>query len=152
MASERQARAAPRSIQHRHLIKALVLQASAVLTTNFFDVSDELHPKHVSKIVLEVNDPANCATIEPEMSTVNGFLYDVHMCAVDNRDEATTLACGYFQSGIRVYDIRDPKHQGDHVTIPGVQDKTKKPGALPSILDASRGMLYSTCADGRSWL
>jgi hypothetical protein len=118
---------------------------------DIFEMSDEQNPKFVSKIVLEANDPANCSTIEPEMSTVNGFIYDVHMCSVDNRDEATALACGYFQSGIRVYDIRDPKHVKEIAYYnPAVLDKSKQPsvcGSIP-ILDAEHGMLYSHCADG----
>lgn len=116
-----------------------------------FDISDEKKPKFTNKIILEVNDPANCTTIEPDLNLVAGPLYDVHMCAVDNRDEATTLVCGYFQSGIRVYDIRDPKNIKEIAYYnPAVDDKAKQPGwcaAIP-ILDAEHGMIYSTCVDG----
>ena len=40
----------------------------------------------------------------------NLFGYDSHYCTVDNRDEATAVVCGHIESGIRVYDIRDPFH------------------------------------------
>jgi hypothetical protein len=121
------------------------------------DIENEKSPQQVAKIVLEANDSANCAIVDPEIGAVNGFLYDVHMCSVDNRDDATTLACGYFQSGIRVYDIRDPKHVKEiaYFTPPaksagaGSAFSGSGPGwcaAIP-LLDASAGMLYSSCAD-----
>jgi hypothetical protein len=37
------------------------------------------------------------------------FTYGSHYCSVDNRENATALACGYFNSGIRVFDIRNPE-------------------------------------------
>jgi hypothetical protein len=114
------------------------------------DIEDERVPKEITKIILEANDPKNCPLISPEVTAQNGFgfMYDVHMCSVDNREEATTLACGYFQSGIRVYDIRNPKQPKEiayfvpaALTKPGIGC-----GAIP-ILDAKKGMLYSTCSD-----
>jgi hypothetical protein len=38
------------------------------------------------------------------------FGYEAHYCAVDRQYNPTAVACGYFQSGIRVFDIRDPFH------------------------------------------
>jgi hypothetical protein len=122
-----------------------------------FDIADEHKPVLVKNMALEVNDPKNCALIEPEISvmkTVNAwigglFLYDVHMCSVDNRDEATTLACGYFNSGIRVYDIRDPGHAKEiayYIPPAKTAGSIGFCAAIP-ILDATSGMLYSNCAD-----
>jgi hypothetical protein len=114
-----------------------------------YDINDEQNPTLVNKIVLEVNDPANCAAIDPEIATLNGFIYDVHMCSVDNRDDATTLACGYFQNGIRVYDIRNPKKIKEIAYyVPGAKAPATADfcGALVT-LDASTGMLYSVCRD-----
>ena len=31
-----------------------------------------------------------------------------HYCSLDNRESATAVACGYFELGIRKFDIRDP--------------------------------------------
>jgi hypothetical protein len=36
------------------------------------------------------------------------FGYEGHYCDVDRPAEPTALACGYFQSGVRVFDIRNP--------------------------------------------
>lgn len=114
-----------------------------------YDIQDENKPKVVSKLILEANDPKNCDLVDPEISAGNGYLYDVHMCSVDNRENTTTLACGYFQSGIRVYDVRDPTHPKEIAyynppALPGQQPGWC--GAIP-ILDAARGMIYSTCND-----
>ena len=39
---------------------------------------------------------------------LTGFTYGSHYCSVDNKANTTTLACGYFNSGILVFDVRDP--------------------------------------------
>jgi len=72
------------------------------------DISDETHPKVVSKLMTEVHDPANCNTVIPDLTGLSIFTYGTHYCSVDNKHHATTLACGMFNSGIRVFDIRDP--------------------------------------------
>jgi hypothetical protein len=72
------------------------------------DISDETHPKIVSRVMTEVHDPANCAITTPDLVGLSIFTYGTHYCSVDDRKNATTLACGMFNSGIRVYDIRDP--------------------------------------------
>lgn len=74
-----------------------------------YDISDERNPVLVRKLALETHDPANCAQVQPDL--VNGsnfFSYGSHYCSVDNRENATALACSYFNSGIRVFDIRRP--------------------------------------------
>jgi hypothetical protein len=58
--------------------------------------------------MLETHDPANCSKVLPDLAGLSTFTYGSHYCSVDNRHNATTLACGYFNSGIRVFDIRDP--------------------------------------------
>src|SRR5262249_3374511 len=72
------------------------------------DISDELHPTTTSKLALEIHDVKNCAKVMPDVVGLASFTYGAHYCSVDNRVNATTLVCGYFESGIRVFDIRDP--------------------------------------------
>lgn len=73
-----------------------------------YDISDEANPKPVSKLMLETHDPKYCDQVTPDIVGLNIFTYGSHYCSVDNRDNATALACSYFNSGIRVFDIRDP--------------------------------------------
>jgi LVIVD repeat len=74
-----------------------------------FDVSDETHPKEAAKITLEMHKTEHCSKVIPDIAGLNIFTYGSHYCSVDNRDNATALACGYFNSGIRVFDIRNVK-------------------------------------------
>lgn len=122
-----------------------------------YDIADERNPTLAGDIVLEVNDPKNCATVAPDVNvprvSAQGLLnliYDVHHCTVDNREHATTLACGYFESGIRVYDIRDPANVRE-IAYFNPASKLGRLGtgwcaSLP-FLDAEKGMLYSFCQD-----
>ena len=56
-----------------------------------------------------MHDPANCNEILKDPAYII-FGYDGHYCGVDDARNATLLACSYFRSGIRVFDIRDPSH------------------------------------------
>jgi hypothetical protein len=72
------------------------------------DISDDTNPKIVSRLMLEIHNPANCSKVLPDLVGLGSFTYGSHYCSVDNKHNATTLACGYFNSGIRVFDIRNP--------------------------------------------
>jgi hypothetical protein len=71
-----------------------------------FDISDEKKPIEVVKLMLETHEPKNCDQVLPDIAGLSIFTYGSHYCSVDNRDNATALACSYFNSGIRVFDIR----------------------------------------------
>src|SRR4051795_5904022 len=89
------------------------------------DMADERHPKVTSKIFNEVTLPENCAAVSADSATFpsNGltkgdvfglvgsrvFLYDSHYCSTDRTHDPTIAACASFGSGIRVYDIRQPR-------------------------------------------
>ena len=89
------------------------------------DIADERNPKVVSKIFNEVHLPENCAAVAADSATFpsNGlnkgdvfgvvgsrvFLYDSHYCSTDRTHDPTIVACASFGSGVRVYDIRNPR-------------------------------------------
>ena len=128
-------------------------------------MSNEKKPKVISKLMLETHDPANCAKVVPDLTGLTGFLYGSHYCSVDNYQKATTLVCGYFNSGVRVFDIRDPVRPREIAyynppmtpdVSPGsnhaVQRQTQQPGgpdycAAQAHLDAEQGTVWTTCQD-----
>ena len=95
------------------------------------DISDETQPRVVSKLKLEIQMPEHREQANEEAAGSGSFGYNAHYCGVDQRTEPTVLACSYFQSGVRVFDIRDPMQPrevayfnpgGDGVVRPGSQN------------------------------
>jgi len=128
------------------------------------DISDERNPKIVTRIMHEVHDPKNCAQVTPDLVGLSIFTYGTHYCSVDNRRNATTLACGMFNSGIRVFDIRDPLRPKEIAYYNPAGTTTASPGSNHTLgnnwrsggpdwcsaqlhLDAKAGTLWSTCQD-----
>ncbi|MET7772209.1 hypothetical protein [Nocardia sp. NPDC005366] len=73
------------------------------------DVSDDTAPTVVAKIKLEINLPQNQDTGLGSAMGGGVFAYESHYCAADRPDDPTALACGWISSGIRVFDVRDPR-------------------------------------------
>jgi hypothetical protein len=128
------------------------------------DISDETKPRIVSRMALEVHDPANCSQTLPDLVGLSIFTYGSHYCSVDDRNDATTLACGYFNSGIRVFDIRDVRRPKEIAYYNPAGTTTASPGSNHTIagnwiaggpdwcsaqvhLDAREGVVWSTCQD-----
>jgi hypothetical protein len=128
------------------------------------DISNETAPKVVSKLALETHDPANCSKVIPDIAGLNIFTYGSHYCSVDNRQNATTLACGYFNSGIRIFDIRNPERPREIAYYNPAGTTTPSPGSnhvqfgqwkaggpdwcsAQVHLDAASGTVWSTCQD-----
>jgi hypothetical protein len=88
------------------------------------DIADELHPRIISKLRLQVNDPANCAALLAEtppdipgtapgtnLPAISGTTnYSGEACVADNPDDTKMLACGFQNAGLRVFDVSDPTH------------------------------------------
>ena len=126
------------------------------------DVADAAHPKIVSELMLEIDDAGKCGKVLPDLVGLAGFTYGSHYCSVDDPSNATTLACGYFESGIRVFDIRDPgKAKGIAYFVPpsvtspspGSQNNRTSANGRPdhcsaqSRFDAKSSTLLTTCQD-----
>jgi hypothetical protein len=127
------------------------------------DISDETNPKIIAKVMLETHDPANCDKVAPDVAGLLSFTYGSHYCSVDNKKRTTTLACGYFNSGIRVFDIRDPVRPREiayynpaSTSLPPGSNHSRAGGwvaggpdwcASSIHLDAELGTLWTTCQD-----
>lgn len=75
------------------------------------DISDEQHPRVVSNLRLEVNQPVghhdavaagDPGTIDPAQG------YAAHYCNIPQEIDPPIVACSFITSGLRVFDIRDP--------------------------------------------
>jgi hypothetical protein len=71
-----------------------------------FDISDEKHPKEISRLMLEVEDPTHCAEAVAGGPLLFGF--GSHYCNVDRTEDPRLAVCSFWESGIRVFDIRNP--------------------------------------------
>jgi hypothetical protein len=128
------------------------------------DMSNEKKPTQVSELILEMNNPANCEQVLPDIVGLAIFTYGTHYCSVDNRENTTTLACDEFNSGIRVFDIRDPTRPKEIAYYNPASETTASPGSnhvttaqwvaggpdwcsAQLHLDADKGTLWTTCQD-----
>ncbi len=73
-----------------------------------FDISDLSDIQLVAKLTLEINQPENCEEAAMDTTGLILFGYDSHYCQVDNPEDAKMLACSYFNSGLRLFDISNP--------------------------------------------
>jgi hypothetical protein len=77
------------------------------------DIDDPAHPTVVSDLRLEVNmrDNHRAASVDPSPLGATGVLgYATHYCSVPTTTNPTIVACSAINSGLRIFDIRDPRH------------------------------------------
>jgi hypothetical protein len=83
---------------------------SKVGAGRIIDIADEKAPTVVSDLRLDVHQPGNFDTIRNDNGAQNGLQgYAGHYCNVPSRVDPGIVACSYILSGLRVFDIRDPK-------------------------------------------
>ena len=96
--------------------------ASAFGYPQIIDVGDETKPKIIAKLMLEVNDPANCSALLAQtppdtpgtapgtnLPAISGTTnYSNERCIADRPNNARMLACTFQHAGLRVFDVRDP--------------------------------------------
>lgn len=78
-------------------------------SARIFDVSDEQNPKLVSKFMTEALEPSHCAEAVEKAGGVGiSFGVGTHYCSVDRTTDPRLLGCGFWEGGLRVFDIRNP--------------------------------------------
>ena len=75
-----------------------------------FDVSDLANPRLRSTVKLEINLPEHMDRWASSASSSGFFGYDAHYCSVDRPVDPQALACGWDESGVRVFSVADPDH------------------------------------------
>jgi len=74
------------------------------------DISDETNPVIISNLRLEVHEPEHFAEIAGDPNATSQLQgYAGHYCSVPRRDDPGIVACSMILSGLRVFDIRDPR-------------------------------------------
>jgi hypothetical protein len=71
------------------------------------DIKNPKEPRIARQMRLEIGQATNRALRAADVGGDGLFGYESHYCTIDRPVDPTALACGYFQSGIRVFDIRN---------------------------------------------
>jgi hypothetical protein len=119
------------------------------------DIKNERRPRVVSNIRLQVHQPQNRAKLAGDpgaTSYVQG--YAGHYCNVPRRRDPGIVACSFILSGLRVFDIRDPRHPREIAYFlaplapsPGYAELTNYAMSAPAFAPARGEIWYS---DGNS--
>jgi hypothetical protein len=97
------------------------------------DIADPRQPAVISNIRLDVQMPAGRMKTTNDTGA-NNFLqgYTGHYCAVPRRDNPRIVACSMILSGMRVFDIQDPRHPHEIAYFNAPVHKSSKDGATSS--------------------
>jgi hypothetical protein len=83
------------------------------------DIADELHPKVIANLRLQVNQPADHHAASGDPGAINAAQgYAAHYCNIPTRVDPKIVACSFIASGLRLFDISDlvhPKEIGYYV-------------------------------------
>lgn len=117
-------------------------------TPKIYNIEDPDHPVLVSRMMLEINAPENCARAAANQSTPgvisSMFGTAVHMCSPDRLINPTILACGHFLAGLRVFDIRNPAKPQEiayHNVVTPTTGMDNGAASRP-IVSTERGQIY----------
>jgi LVIVD repeat len=121
------------------------------------DISDERNPKVISDMRLEVNNPEHRAEVGGDPGAGSALQgYAAHYCNVPRTDDPEIVACSFIASGLRVFDVRDPRRPKEAAYFvappapgPDGGDPSNYAMAKPSFDAARKTIWYS---DGNSGL
>ncbi|HEY3021366.1 MAG TPA: hypothetical protein VGJ32_14310 [Solirubrobacteraceae bacterium] len=83
---------------------------NSVGAARIVDMADEAHPRVVSNLRLEINQPEQRKEAQNDpgaQSLAQG--YAAHYCAVPREVDPEIVACSFINSGLRIFDVRDPR-------------------------------------------
>ncbi|MEA2158455.1 MAG: hypothetical protein QOD66_835, partial [Solirubrobacteraceae bacterium] len=122
------------------------------------DITDEAHPRVVSNLRLEVNQPAQHRAADGDPSPLPAPLlnYASHYCAIPREVNPEIVACSFINSGLRIFNIQDPLHPrevGYYVSPPRAPSGGGAPASdfalsQPAFVPDRREVWYSDAASG----
>jgi hypothetical protein len=75
------------------------------------DIADEAHPRVVSNLRLQVDQPAAHHAADGDPGTLDpAQSYAAHYCNIPREVDPEIVACSFITSGLRVFNITDPLH------------------------------------------
>ncbi len=102
------------------------------------DIDDEKHPRVVSNIRLQVNQPK--ARKGPSQNDPGAQLpvqgYAAHYCSVPRRKDPKLVACSFIASGLRIFDISDPRRPKEV----GYFNRPLAPGSAKPLREGAHAM------------
>lgn len=121
------------------------------------DVADPVNPVIISKLKLEVHMPENAQAVQADTAQGGVFGYEAHYCAVfDGHSEqggttqtihdAQLVACGYVQSGLRIFDIRNPYQPREIAYYYSPAKPGYQPGSNYALTGLNQTATYATSA------
>ncbi len=116
--------------------------------TRILNIADERKPTIISHLRLAIQLPENAQQRRNDLGNNGLFGYEAHYCTVNQAIDPTRLACGYFQSGVRLFDISNPlkpreiayynppAQAGKASQLPGSEHAGPVTSTVPSVSDA----------------
>jgi hypothetical protein len=121
------------------------------------DITDEAHPRVVSNLRLEVNQPAQhrAADGDPSPLPLPLFTYSSHYCAIPREVNPEIVACSFINSGLRIFNIQDPLHPrevGYYIAPPRTPSGNGAAGdfalSQPAFVPSRREVWYTDATSG----
>ena len=100
------------------------------------DIGDETKPEVISNIRLEVHQPENFKTLSRDPGAANPVGgYAGHYCNVPRFADPGIMACSMLSSGLRIFDIRDPRQPREIAYFNQPSTLTPNFGEVPVLSD-----------------
>lgn len=121
------------------------------------DIADEAHPRVVSNLRLQVDQPAEHHAADGDPGTLDpAQSYAAHYCNIPREVDPEIVACSFITSGLRVFNISDPLHPreiGYFVAPPSSQPENGYNGSnfamsKPAFAPERREVWYSDGGSG----
>jgi hypothetical protein len=82
----------------------------SVGAARIIDLQDEAHPRVVSNLRLAINQRGAHRAAAGDPAPAPIMSYGAHYCAIPREVDPQIVACTFINSGLRIFDIRDPLH------------------------------------------